>query len=65
MATEEEHACLRKLRYHSRKRARDVARRNQASAGARLHAYRCPFGRPAHWHIGHAWRDRVVTSTAR
>lgn len=57
MATEEQHACLRKVAYPTRKRARDVARRAQVRAG-RLRPYRCPFGKPAHWHVGHDWRDR-------
>lgn len=60
MATEEEWACLRKRRYHSRKKARDAARHAQAQTG-RVHAYRCPFGRPAHWHVGHDWRERDST----
>lgn len=66
MATEEEWACLRKRRYHSRKKARDVARHSQSHTG-RVRAYRCPFGKPAHWHVGHDWREastrRVDSST--
>lgn len=57
MATEVEWTCLRKRRYHSRKKARDIARRAQARAG-RVRVYRCPYGSPAHWHIGHDWRER-------
>ena len=55
MATEQEWACLRKRRYHSRKKAIDVARQSQARIG-RMRVYRCPFGSPAHWHVGHDWR---------
>lgn len=52
MVSEERWTCLRKNRYRTRKHARDVARRRQAEFG-RMVAYRCPFGTPHHYHVGH------------
>lgn len=57
MATELEWTCLRKRRFDSRRKAILAARRAQSSQG-RMRAYRCPYATPAHWHIGHDWRER-------
>lgn len=41
----------RKIRYHSKRRAKLAIRRMQRRDGGRLHAYRCETG--DHWHVGH------------
>lgn len=52
-----EWTCLRKRRFDSRRKAINAARRGQAQFG-HMRSYRCPYGSPAHWHVGHDRRER-------
>lgn len=49
---EADRACDGKHPY-GRKTAREIAARMRAQDGEDVCAYRCPWGRTAHWHVGH------------